>query len=193
MLLNFRVDGLRQTRFREAKHFRPFQPKKVLQLRRRVALNDRVMHKIGKHFFSALLREVGRDQHEMQPALAAAQRFAPGDEDASTEREGEQPLHLPGRTWGLHRAGFVKYISVSAQDNTAAPLGTGEFAEGCIHATLMGPVRRFSPNSISLRQLWDGLSTPNLSGKPRYFTGAWRIAVYEAWGRLRRSSCYFGR
>jgi len=84
ILLHFRVDGLRQTRFCEAKHFRPFQAKKVLQLHRRVALDDRVMHKIGKHFFSALFRQVGRDQYEMQPALAAEQGLAPNDEDAST-------------------------------------------------------------------------------------------------------------
>jgi len=54
------------------------------------------VRKVGEDLRPASFREVCRDQHKMQLALAAAESVAPDEENAGLEDEGKEPFNRFG-------------------------------------------------------------------------------------------------
>ena len=107
MLLQFGVNGLRQARLLEADHLRALHSEELLQFGRGIKLNHRIVGEISQHLRAALLRDVERDEHEVQLALAPPERLASDQQDARPYDKREQPFHRFGRSLRFHHATFT--------------------------------------------------------------------------------------
>src|SRR5947207_7597348 len=89
VLLKLGINRLGKAGFCKAEHLRSFDAEKLLQLGRRVALDDRIMGKVAQNFGAALLGEVLRDQDEVQRTFAAQQRLTSDQQAARAQYKGK--------------------------------------------------------------------------------------------------------
>ena len=71
ILFQFGIKRLGEARLGKPNDFCAFQPKVTFQIMRLIMLHDRIMSIVREDFVPAVLRDVGRDQHKVQFALAS--------------------------------------------------------------------------------------------------------------------------
>jgi len=92
MLLQLSVDGLREPGLGETQNFRALQREEILHVRLGVMLHHRIVRVVLQDLLATVLRNISRDENEVQVALAAHQGVAAHDQRAGLQHEWEQSL-----------------------------------------------------------------------------------------------------